>query len=118
MDPRGNTERPPHVRGLLADLADLAAMRDEAFAAAESPAESWFLSANLGERAYGAKDAVEAAVLTAIEHPDPPTDEELAGAAGLSLEEIAELRARLTASSAPAEKHSRFRLRGRRGRDG
>jgi hypothetical protein len=117
MDARSDDERPSHVRGFLSEIAELAEMRDTAYAAAESPAESWLLSRNLGERAYGAKDALEALVLTAMEHPDPPTDEELSSAAGLSMREIEELRAG-SASPEPAVARPRFRLRGRRGRQG
>ncbi|WP_026909902.1 hypothetical protein [Patulibacter minatonensis] len=110
-------ERPSHVRGFLAEIADLAEMRDAAYAAAENPPEAWLLSGNLGQRAYGAKDALEALVLTAMEHPDPPTDEELSSAAGLSQWELDAIRSGAPGDDAPAPKRSRFRLPGRRGRD-
>ncbi|MEV4418916.1 hypothetical protein AB0L40_02935 [Patulibacter sp. NPDC049589] len=113
-DGQPSEPRSARVRGMLAEIALQRELRDEAYDAAEHPAAAWLESGELGRRARGAQDGLEALVMTALGDEDPPSDDELAETGGLTLDEVGELRARLEGGPGPApEPRGRFRLRGR-----
>lgn len=118
MSPRPNDDpRSAAVRALLADIGMQRELRDRANASAEKPMATWLENGELDRHARGAQDGLEALVFHCLNMAEPPSDDDLADAAGMSLDEIEALRARLEAARAAEEQpaRGRFGLRRRKG---
>lgn len=81
------------AQALLVDIRAQRELRDHAAAAASRPATAWLETSELDRRARDTQSGLEALVRAALETPQPPTDDALADAAGLSPGEVAALRA-------------------------